>query len=108
MTWAHLGSVEHAGQVGVDDGIPLLRLHAHHERVTCDARIVHQDVDRTPLVNRALDQPVYVKTLSIMNGTDGQDADQSCPHARAFHTCCQRNRQQRVPCFFTLQSVQVS
>ena len=40
-----LGDVEHAGQVGVDDGIPFLARHLHEHAVPRDARIVHQHIN---------------------------------------------------------------
>jgi hypothetical protein len=37
--------VEHAGQVGVDHGLPLLRRHLVERRVAGDAGVGHHDVD---------------------------------------------------------------
>ena len=47
----YLDGVEHRREVGVDDGLPLLGLHAGHERVLGDARVVDKDVQRAVLAN---------------------------------------------------------
>lgn len=53
----HLAGVEDASEVGVNDGLPLLGLHAHDERVAGDARIVHQHIHGAPAVHGLLEQP---------------------------------------------------
>lgn len=47
---ACLRSEEHAGEVGVNDCLPGVQLHAHHKRVFCDARIVHKNINGAPFL----------------------------------------------------------
>ena len=53
----YLRGKEHCRKVGVNDKLPLLRLHAHDERVTRDASVVDQHINATPLLNCLLDEP---------------------------------------------------
>jgi hypothetical protein len=54
-----LRAVEDAGQVGVDDGLPSIRLHPHGEAVTGNPGIVDEDIDGAKfldgLVEKTLD-----------------------------------------------------
>mmetsp|Transcript_5647 Transcript_5647/g.14126 ORF Transcript_5647/g.14126 Transcript_5647/m.14126 type:complete len:305 (+) Transcript_5647:41-955(+) len=46
-----LSGIKDSGEVRVDHLLPLLGLHSHHQRVSCDAGVVHQDIHSPPLVD---------------------------------------------------------
>ena len=54
---AYLYGVEHPGEIGINDSLPLLRLHAHNKCVPRDACIVHQYIHRAPGVHSLFEQP---------------------------------------------------
>jgi hypothetical protein len=47
-----------AGEVGVEDGLPVLVLHPHQQLVAGDAGVVDEDRDRAEFLARPLDQGV--------------------------------------------------
>ena len=65
MLPAYLYGIEDACKVGVNDSLPLLRLHAHDECVLGDACVIHQHIHCAPRVHSFLEQPASQGTLSL-------------------------------------------
>ena len=59
-TVGRLADVEGAGQVGVDDRLPVLGRHPNHEPVLRDARVDHERIDASPAGQHRLDGSVGV------------------------------------------------
>ncbi len=57
MKWARLDGQEDSSEIGVDDVLPLLQLHAHNEAIASDASVVDQHIHCPPLRHRLLEQP---------------------------------------------------
>src|SRR5690606_38339225 len=51
-----LAAAVDAGQVGVEDGLPVLVLHPHQQVVAGDAGVVYEDRDRADVLADRLDQ----------------------------------------------------
>ena len=81
------GAVEGAGEIGVEDGAPLVvgdvpdrlaPLAAYH------ARVVHEDIDAAELANRRFDEAVHVGRVGDVGrlgerpGADGPDFAGDC------------------------------
>src|SRR6185369_9560248 len=67
--------VEARGEVGADDGVPILPAHAVERAVARDARVVHDDLDRPhlffDLLDRGLDR-VVVADVELLDADSGR------------------------------------
>mmetsp|Transcript_7932 Transcript_7932/g.15437 ORF Transcript_7932/g.15437 Transcript_7932/m.15437 type:complete len:299 (+) Transcript_7932:491-1387(+) len=59
-----LGAKENAGKVNVNNLIPLLRLHAHHQGITRNSSIVDDNIKFTPLGSGGLVKSLNLLTLA--------------------------------------------
>jgi len=50
-----LAAEENAREIDIDDLLPLIKLHAHHESILCNARVVHDHVNSAELVDGGLE-----------------------------------------------------
>src|SRR6185369_3153161 len=67
--------VEARGEIGADDGVPILPAHAVERAVARDARVVHDDLDRPHLffdfLDRGLDR-VVVADVELLDADSGR------------------------------------
>ena len=61
---AFLAHHEDAGKVGVNHLLPLSHFHAHHERITCDTRVVHDHVHLAKSIHRFLEETLDISLVS--------------------------------------------